>query len=509
MKEQTKTYCPPPKEISSLYAPVVNKDKRVKRVSKILATALFAASCSSPVTPPEGTGDTTGGLENKPSSQNPPELVLDKPENLILPFEGTWFVTGGPHSDGLSNGVRYAVDFAPARPVPCPGGLPQEDQFIVASESGKVTIVGDEENPKDKNHSIVEVSGESGFTLGYMHLANIQVDVGQKIKQGGKIGNPSCEVPPGGKTTGEHLHVYLEKNNKPIPIEGVVFSGWKVEESNGNYQGLLTSKSEIKTADTRRCADETICAGIRNDLESADTGNTFPEEIPLEPQDQARKFVLDKWVSYLDSAQGTDENFLIIKTSNLDTWQEKFPEILKGENFPSEPLKISIHAGMYWDVIDLAGENIGLMGGKDNIEIEIDAITVDSEGDKTEEGWRGFGTVTFVYRFRMANYRAIENGTADSNRDRVKNWIKDFNDQDLPEFTEWIGSSFGLNVESVGPNWEERETNNSPLNLSINGEGMVLPFPEIDTYIPENCTADWAGQGCKLVEIMSPPYPET
>lgn len=220
-----------------------------------------------------------GGQENGGGSQPPPVTRQDE-EGFRLPFANgePWHLTSGPHYDPRSkNRVRYALDFAPKKVIHCPGGSPNEEAHVVAVYDGEVVIVGDEDDPSDKNHSVVEIEhvlpDGRKVRSGYMHLDNIPVEEGQQVKKGEVLGNPSCEFPPGGGTSGVHLHAYAEdENGKPISIDGIVLSGWETVADEPNYDGWMRKKGEVtRKADQRRCGPDeasiiNICGGERNDL---------------------------------------------------------------------------------------------------------------------------------------------------------------------------------------------------------------------------------------------------
>lgn len=204
--------------------------------------------------------------------------------SLTLPFaaEEIWWLTSGPHADGLSDGHRYALDFAPSAPIACPGNEPYREKFVRSIADGIIVVSGNEKDSTDKNHSIVEIDHGNSFTSGYMHLDEIQVQVGDKVKQGDPLGYASCESPAGGGTGGVHSHVFSRFNNEPIEIDRLVLSGWTIQATEGNYQGVMEKQNEeVRTADRGRCGpdEETIkaCGGIRNDIS---WGNTQLEIVP-------------------------------------------------------------------------------------------------------------------------------------------------------------------------------------------------------------------------------------
>ena len=218
-------------------------------------TALIAVACS-------------GGADKNSSSQ---ELENRESSGYELPFPKgeTWFLTGGPHSDGFSNGIRYAIDIAPPEGGSCPtdgSRLVIENRVVSASASGEVIVAGDDKNRSDPSHSMIKIKDANGLTEVYVHAANLKVKKGDKVKQDALLGNPSCEFPPGGRNDGAHIHVGLEKDGQAIPIDGVVIGDWTVHSGETNYNGTVTQGKTVKTADTRRCATDTACGGIRNDL---------------------------------------------------------------------------------------------------------------------------------------------------------------------------------------------------------------------------------------------------
>lgn len=212
---------------------------------------------------------TLTSAETKPIS-TPTPIISPLNSNFELPFSGTWYFTKGPHSDDLSRGMRYALHFAPPEIIPCPSGKPLEGRYVTAAALGKVTVVGNEKDPANKNHSIVEIQHPNGYTTGYMHLENIKPRVGQEVKQGDILGNPSCEYPPGGKISVEHLQFYLKRAGLPVRISEISLSGYKITEGDREGLGNLSKPGEkIRTPDQRGCDNDKICGGIRNDLTSS------------------------------------------------------------------------------------------------------------------------------------------------------------------------------------------------------------------------------------------------
>ncbi|MBW8011397.1 MAG: LysM peptidoglycan-binding domain-containing M23 family metallopeptidase [Chloroflexi bacterium] len=153
-----------------------------------------------------------------------------------LPFETgvAWVFTGGPHG-GWDNGSAWAaLDFAP------PGeqlGCVQSDAWVVAVADGLIV--------RSKNGAIVQdLDGDgkeqTGWTVLYMHIeSREQVEVGQFVRAGERIGHPSCE---GGIASGTHLHLARRYNGEWIPADGQILfemDGWYSVGSGILYDGYM------------------------------------------------------------------------------------------------------------------------------------------------------------------------------------------------------------------------------------------------------------------------------
>lgn len=250
----------------------------------IAAAGLAAAACG-------GTGTTEDpALDNKDQNSSSNSQNLEKLQGSVdlgFPWvdNDPWYLTSGPHFDGLSMGIKYSLDFAPPVPVSCPGNPPNTGRYVTSAARGEVIVRGDETNLKDPNHSIIEIRHEDGSITGYMHLANIRVNKGDRVNAGVALGNPSCEVPQGGETSGQHVHFYLKDvNGNPIPIKQKMINGWLAVEDAINRNGLLEKPGEeTRTADAGRCgpsaASIKVCGGIRNDL-GGDASFEPPTSVP-------------------------------------------------------------------------------------------------------------------------------------------------------------------------------------------------------------------------------------
>ena len=241
-----------------------------------------------------------GGSEDNGVVDNQPGVggsvaTTEKPRTFdyILPLRNKLdpskpvFYTSGPHPSVIGDtGPRDGIDLAGLIPEKCLGGQPSKEVIVIASASGKVMVVG-KEDKTDPNHSIVEIQHPDGLTTGYMHLANIKVSVGQEVRQGDELGNPSCELQPGGNSTGVHLHLYVEKDGKKIPIDGYSFSGWVFKAGGKVYDGTAIGEGGVqREANPGRCFTDGACGGVRNDLTvSGASGTNETERATVKPSE--------------------------------------------------------------------------------------------------------------------------------------------------------------------------------------------------------------------------------
>ncbi len=172
------------------------------------------------------------------------------------------------NNGGISDALLYAEDFAPEPIINCPNPA-VEYQHVAAAAAGDVIVSGNENDPTDKYHSMIEIKHASGLITGYIHVANINVKVGQHVEQGAILGNPSCEFPPGGEAKGVHLHFFvLDQNKRAIPITGFTLSGWQIQEGTAGNTGIMTKAGiQDRTANLGRCGPSEAsirrCGGIR------------------------------------------------------------------------------------------------------------------------------------------------------------------------------------------------------------------------------------------------------
>ncbi len=188
-----------------------------------------------------------GDYEQRAASVEPlvPSNLTQPP--FILPFEvgRMWAFTSGPHVVWETEGAMAALDFAPA--TYDHGCVPTDawvtavaDGVVVRSEFGAVIL--DLDSPDGTPADGFE---QSGWAVLYLHIAEQgRVAVGQRLKSGERIGQPSCE---GGRATGTHVHIARKYNGEWIPAAGAIpfeLDGWIAQAGDQPYQGTLIKEGQ-------------------------------------------------------------------------------------------------------------------------------------------------------------------------------------------------------------------------------------------------------------------------
>lgn len=248
----------------------------------LLTAALSSSACARPP-------DTSAEVPRpSPSASLPPrpetpgiqeQIPIDLSkitEDLFLPYgpDDPWFLVYGPHYIGdnpVEPNLRNAIDIAAPEVVRCNPGDQKvlEERFVASASAGVIRIIGDEKNRNDPNHSMIWIETDFGVIFAYTHLADItkHLQVGDRVGSGEPLGNISCEHPPGGRTTGIHLHFAVyDKNFNPIPIEGLKLSDWVIKGGQNAGDGTMENGKEVRIADGRRCGTSQACGGLRNDI---------------------------------------------------------------------------------------------------------------------------------------------------------------------------------------------------------------------------------------------------
>ncbi len=182
---------------------------------------------------------------------------LTQPQ-FILPFQNgtTWSYTGGPHTGWGSRKPWAAIDFAPPSLTQ---GCVETEQYTLAVADGVVART-------DSGTVMLDLDGDgderTGWVILYLHVAEEgRVKVGDRLKQGDKVGRPSCE---GGSATGTHVHLARKYNGQWIPAAWSVLpfnlEGWTPVEGVLAYQGELVRGTQKVRASTQSDSASMISA---------------------------------------------------------------------------------------------------------------------------------------------------------------------------------------------------------------------------------------------------------
>jgi hypothetical protein len=165
--------------------------------------------------------------------------------NLSLPWAqgDMWYYTGGPHGGWADGSAWAAVDFVPDEGyLGCQAAAgwatAAAPGLVIHSENGEVKLDLDGDG-----------HDETGWVLFYLHVASQdRVPVGTRMKQGDRIGHPSCE---GGFSESTHLHLARKYNGEWIAADGplpLVLSDWQFNSSGASYEGTATRGAQERTA---------------------------------------------------------------------------------------------------------------------------------------------------------------------------------------------------------------------------------------------------------------------
>ncbi len=175
------------------------------------------------------------------------------PGGYILPFTigETWYYTGGPHNyigvSACSNNVCArpwsSIDIAPPESISCPSTDYPSNRWLVAAKAGTVI---------ESSQALVVIDHGDGWRTYYSHVATTDRHGTGSIGQGEHVGHPSCEVEPGGSTSGVHVHFAIWQAGVGfVDIASSSLSGWLIQETT-HYNGTMTRNGVTRTADTSK-----------------------------------------------------------------------------------------------------------------------------------------------------------------------------------------------------------------------------------------------------------------
>jgi LasA protease len=172
-----------------------------------------------------------------PADTTPPLLALPWAKGEM------WYFVGGPHGGWGDGSAWAALDFVPDEgylgcQVASSWATAAAPGLVIYSQNGQVLIDLDGDGHE-----------ETGWVLFYLHVAaEDRVPVDTRVKQGDRLGHPSCE---GGFAEASHLHIARRYNGEWIAADGplpLVLSGWQAHSSGTAYEGTMSRGGQVRTS---------------------------------------------------------------------------------------------------------------------------------------------------------------------------------------------------------------------------------------------------------------------
>lgn len=415
-----------------------------------------------------------------------------------------------PREDIRINNGRHgkngsAVDLALLERVKCNKGViagdgPLKDWTVVATESGQVQVIGGKEKT-DPNHSVIVIKSNEG-KVGYMHIEPLE-SLNNKVKNGDKnvekgepIGKVTCEYPPGGDSTGFHVHLFTISSDGAAEPFSANLEGWTFGINPQNGETIATKGDETRY----------VCGGICNSGErknvlpigNPNASDPKPREpratekpnpqkrieaiLSVEPGDSdeqaARKMILSKFFNALNSSQssqtdnyGNTDRVLDVSVTNLESWESNIARLLSGESVDNDPLKISfVSTYEGWQHVE---RRVG-RGEIDNISFYIeerDLIISDLDKKNGAQTWAQTWFRASISYFERSQALQYEGRIYDDKERKEFLDIRTVSDN-LPKITEWTEETIYF---SVGPNAKEGEWHTS-VNYGFSGMSDKLEY---------------------------------
>jgi murein DD-endopeptidase MepM/ murein hydrolase activator NlpD len=197
---------------------------------------------------------------------------LEQPA-FLLPFEpgDVWALTGGPHAAWGTGAPLAALDFAPPSKS---AGCVYSDRWATAVADGVVVR-------SEEGQVMLDLDGDgderTGWNVFYLHVGSEgRVPLGAVVKQGDRIGHPSCE---GGSATGTHIHIARKYNGEWMPAEGIGngilafnLEGWVARNGSQPYLGTLVRNALVVTA----CTCSNAASWIQSDRKPLEARQNTP-----------------------------------------------------------------------------------------------------------------------------------------------------------------------------------------------------------------------------------------
>ena len=161
----------------------------------------------------------------------------------------------------------------------CPSGTGHQGQDVRTSDCKPdihTTVAVDDGTITSIGSFSVYLTRADGTRFDYLHMSNVAVKVGQKVKRGDVMGKVSNQF--GGSSTTVHLHFNIQQNVSGV---GVVYVPPYLSLI-GAYEALLGPTTDAGPSDASVDAKDVGVTDARPDAAASDTGNedTPPFGIP-------------------------------------------------------------------------------------------------------------------------------------------------------------------------------------------------------------------------------------
>ena len=233
-----------------------------------------------------------------------------------------------------------------------------DDNTIVAAAAGKVRFLDNSTNRTGFGRYII-ITHDNGYETVYSHLASISVQLGQRVKQGQKIGVKGTT----GNSTGMHLHFEMSKgrwvntyanNVDPLPFidDPEIRTVQSVLKELGLYNGAIdgihgsASIAAVKVFQTRKgmVADGVPGRGtmaailaLKKEQEKAPAAKPVAKPATSIPNEKEEEITVDQLLQF-STNEGKNALLIVLKR-----FEQKDPALSTAWREKLEAKKFTIH----------------------------------------------------------------------------------------------------------------------------------------------------------------------
>ncbi|MBU2711965.1 M23 family metallopeptidase [Zooshikella harenae] len=194
--------------------------------------------------------------------QTPPDTMFQLP----FPVGEYWHIGGAHTNTGSGDRPLSSLDFSNGGYW----GSDTSNRWVSAAASGVAKV---------HSSCSLEITHNNGWSTHYYHLANIQVQTGDKVSLNQPIANyasnKSQALCNGGQSTGPHEHFSLKLQGRYVHLNDVSLSGYKIHTGRSSYDNNCSFFWLTKEGD-KHCSGRIYNPGV-------DSNNDPDGETPLPP----------------------------------------------------------------------------------------------------------------------------------------------------------------------------------------------------------------------------------